>query len=161
MILDTSLTLRPLKNPFAMEELDNAANTILQRDRFDEAFDDSDSDGDSTDGMDTDSEDSSSDFSDSESEDEKRRRRHKKRKSKWTRSAKIECEPGEDEPTRKMRASRDNVAALIKEMSSLSQDDPAYGLAYYKAMKLDNISTVVSKPILKPAIASTRPNSFN
>lgn len=153
--------LRPLKEPFEMEELDNAANAILQRDRFDEAYDDSESDEYPSERSDSSSEDESSESSDSESEDEKRRRRHRRRKVKRTRVSRIEKENKQDEPTRKMRANRDEVAMLIKEMNSLSQDDPAYGLAYYKAMKLDDISAVVSKPILKAADPLPRPNLYN
>ena len=40
--------LRPLKEPFNMDELDDAENAILQQDCFDTAFDDSDSEDESS-----------------------------------------------------------------------------------------------------------------
>ena len=58
--------LRPLKEPFNMDELDDTANTILQRDRFDEAFDDSDSEDESSEEEGYSSNEDSSDSSDSE-----------------------------------------------------------------------------------------------
>lgn len=45
---------------------------------------------------------------------------------------------------------------LLKEMSLLSRDDPAYRIAYYKAMRLDDISAVSSKPILQMEIPAFR-----
>jgi hypothetical protein len=45
-------------------------------------------------------------------------------------------------------------------MSLLTQDDPNYGLAYYRAMKLDaDISKVVSEPILQPRTMLGQPQS--
>ena len=69
--------LRLLKEPFDMDELDNAANEILQQDQFDEAFDDSDSEDKSSEEDRYSSDEESIDSSDVESEGERRRRRQK------------------------------------------------------------------------------------
>lgn len=51
---------------------------------------------------------------------------------------------------RTVNAPRKEVEQLIKQMSLLTRDDPAYGLAYYQAKGLDpDIVNIVSKPIVK------------
>jgi len=98
--------VRDLSEPFEVDEIDTAASAVLQRDRFDRALDDSDSeDGDSSD--DESSSGSEDESSDSESEDEreKRRRRARKRRSKSRSkrsSSEKEDKSGEDRMIRSM-----------------------------------------------------------
>ena len=141
--------LRPLKEPFEMDELDNMANAIFQRGRFDDVF--GDSEDESSEGEET-SLEGSSDSSDWESEDEKRHRSRKKTRGRFKKRENSEADKGELET----RTNQDEVVTLLKEMSLLSRDDPAYGIAYYKAMRLDDISAVASKPIVKTEIPAFR-----
>src|SRR3984885_2792241 len=69
--------VRDLSEPFGVEEVDTAASAILQRDRFDQALDDSDSEEDDSSAEDSSSQSESDDSSDSESEDEREKRRRK------------------------------------------------------------------------------------
>src|ERR1700729_2154595 len=72
--------VRDLSEPFSPDEIDTAAAAVLQRDRFDTAFDDSESEEDSSDDESSSGSDyDSSSESESEDEREKRRRRAKKR----------------------------------------------------------------------------------
>jgi U3 small nucleolar RNA-associated protein 14 len=72
--------VRDLTQPFGIEDIDTAAEAILQRDRFDRVLADTDSESEESSGDESSSE-SDSESSDSESEDEReeRRRRAKKR----------------------------------------------------------------------------------
>ena len=64
--------LRDLSEPYSIIDIDAVAEAILQRDRFDTALDDSDSDGEQSSGYESSSEDSDDNSSsDSDSEDEK------------------------------------------------------------------------------------------
>ena len=136
-----------------MDELDDTANTILQRDRFDEAFDDSDSEDESSEEEGYSSDEDSSDSSDSESEGGKRRRRQKRKKGRKMKKDRSKEEEGTG---RRLKGTHEEVVTIPKEMSLLSRDDPAYGIAYYKAMRLDDISAVASKPILQMEIPAFR-----
>jgi hypothetical protein len=77
--------VRDLSEPFEVDDIDRAAEAILQRDRFDRALDDSDSEDEDSSGMDS-SSDSDEESSESESDDERERR--KRRMKKKTRSRK-------------------------------------------------------------------------
>jgi len=67
--------VRDLSEPFSIGEIDTAAEAILQRDRFDTALDDSESDEGGSSGEESDSEGSGTSSSDSDSEYEKKRKR--------------------------------------------------------------------------------------
>jgi len=144
--------IRDLSEPFDVEDIDRAAEATLQRDRFDRALDDSDSDEDDSSGMDSSSE-SDDESSDSESEDEReRRRRRAKKKVRTKRRTTSAVEAGKVESPKKrgVSSSRKEVESLIKQMNLLAQDDPEYGLAYYRALKLDpDVSRVIGRPMLK------------
>jgi hypothetical protein len=155
--------LRDLSEPYSITDIDAAAEAILQRDRFDVALDDSDSDGEGSSGYESSSEDSGDDSSsDSDSEDEKRRKRKRDRVSrKKSSDGEIRANKTEGVKRRVVNGGRREVEGLIRQMSLLAQDDPAYGLAYYRATKLDaDISKIVSKPILRQAYAPVQPR-FN
>jgi len=157
--------LRDLSEPYSVSDIDAAAEAILQRDRFDTALDDSDSDDEESSGNEASSEDSDSDSSDSDSEDEKRR---KKRKAKsYSKKSNDSTSSGKTETPKKRMAtgSRREVEGLIKQMNLLTRDDPKYGLAYYRAMKLDtDVSKIVGVPMVQPTYAPipsrSAPSSF-
>src|SRR5882672_7255324 len=130
--------VRDLSEPFSIGEIDTAAEAILQRDRFDTALEDSDSEDGGSSGDESDSEGSDSSSSDSDSENEKKRKRSKgKKKSSRERSFDRPATKHETPRKRVVNGSRKEVEGLIRQMSLLTQDDPNYGLAYYQAMKLD------------------------
>src|SRR6202044_2434343 len=121
--------VRDLSEPFSPDEIDTAAAAVLQRDRFDTAFDDSESEADSSD----DESSSGSDYdssSESESEDEREKRRRRAKK-------------------RSVKGPQKEVESVIKQMNLLTQDDPQYGIAYYRVLKLDpDVSRIVAEPAL-------------
>ncbi|KIM71008.1 hypothetical protein PILCRDRAFT_17500 [Piloderma croceum F 1598] len=127
--------VRDLSEPFSIGEIDTAAEAILQRDRFDTALDDSESEDGGSSGDESSNEGSDTSSSDSDSENEKKRKRSKIKH--------------ETPRKRVVNGSRKEVEGLIRQMSLLTQDDPNYGLAYYRAMKLDaDISKVVNNPAI-------------
>ena len=149
--------IRDLSDPFTVEEVDTAAAAILQRDRFDCAFEDTDSEGDSSYGESSSESDDESSESESEDEKEKRKRRAKKKKSR-TRMHKKETrrpfpDSDDESPFRKKRTisePRQEVEGLIKQMNLLARDEPDYGIAYYRALKLDpDITKIVAEPSLR------------
>jgi hypothetical protein len=137
-----------------------------QGDRFDRGIADSESEDDtgSGDESDTDSDDESSE---SESEDEcegKRRKSYRKSRSSRKSSSVIEKRVKEENPGRRINGSR-KVEDLIKQMSLLATDDPKYGLAYYRALKMDpDVSHIVRKPMIHQEVShfspSMSPNKF-
>jgi hypothetical protein len=146
--------VRDLSEPFEVDEIDTAASAVLQRDRFDRALDDSDSeDGDSSD--DESSSGSEDESSDSESEDEreKRRRRARKKRSSKSRSRRSSSEKEDrigESRRRVVKGPHKEVESLIKQMNLLTQDDPQYGIAYYRALKLDpDVARIVAEPALR------------
>jgi len=153
--------VRDLSEPFSIGEIDTAAEAILQRDRFDTALDDSESDEGGSSGEESDSEGSGTSSSDSDSEYEKKRKRSRgKDKSSRKRSSDYLAVKQETPKKRVVNGSRKEVEGLIRQMSLLTQDDPNYGLAYYRAMKLDaDVSKVVSEPILRPKNLLAQPQS--
>jgi hypothetical protein len=145
--------VRDLSEPFSPDEIDTAAAAVLQRDRFDTAFDDSDSEADSSD----DESSSGSDFdssSESESEDEREKRKRRAKKRVKTKDSKPYSSGKEDKyempKKRTVKGPQREVESLIKQMNLLTQDDPQYGIAYYRALKLDpDVSRIVAEPALR------------
>jgi hypothetical protein len=141
--------VRDLSEPFEIDEIDNAASAVLQRDRFDRAFDDSDSEDEDSSEEDS-SSDSDYDTSESESEDEKEKRRRRLRK----RSSRKRYSSREDKidlpKKRSVNAPHKEVESLIKQLNLLTRDDPQYGITYYRALKLDpDVARIVSEPALR------------
>ena len=145
--------VRDLSEPFSPDEIDTAAAAVLQRDRFDTAFDDSESEEDSSD----DESSSGSDYdssSESESEDEREKRRRRAKKRVKTKESKHYSSGKEDKydipKKRSVKGPQREVESLIKQMNLLTQDDPQYGIAYYRALKLDpDVSRIVAEPALR------------
>jgi len=156
----TQNPLRDLSEPYSVVDINAAAEAILQRDRFDTALDDSDTEDGWSSGEESDSEDSDDDdSSDSDSEDEKKRKRRKEKTSRRKSSDSV----GKTENPKKRAVSgkRREVEGLIKQMNLLAQDDPKYGLAYYRAMKLDtDVSKIVGMPVQRQVYSpmQSRPN---
>jgi hypothetical protein len=155
---------RNLTNPFTVNEVNLAAEALLQRDRFDGAIEDTDEEGESM----REEESSDEETSDSESEDDRKyKKKSIKRKGKSPRKSKIVEESSDDEPVRKTKpdsprrkvtSSRPEVEGLIRQLNSMSVDDPGYGLTYYRAIKLDDeVDKVVRAPSLNAiALAPNR-----
>ena len=154
--------LRDLSEPYSVFDIDAAAEAILQRDRFDTALDDSDSEDDQSSGDESSSEDSDDESSESESEDEKRRRRNKRKGRSTGKGSFGEVKTSKAEPPkRKVGGGKREVESLIRQMNLLTQEDPEYGLAYYRATKLDpDVSKIVGRPIVRHAYSSVQPR-FN
>lgn len=169
--LDATLRVQfPMRNmaePYPMDDVNRAAEHLLQRDRFDRDFVDSDyedkgsSDSDSNSSDSDDSSDSES--SDSESEAERKRKKYKgkSRRSKVLkkRSRGIEEERETEKRPKKRTVSKKDqqeVMGMIKQMKVLALDDPEYGLTYYQALHLDPmVAEVCAKPALRqPVVAS-------
>ena len=150
--------VRDLSEPFEVEEVDTAASAILQRDRFDQVLDDSESEKEDSSNDESSSGDEDDETSDSESEDEKEKRRRRRRKFKESSrlSRRSSSEKAKEDPGKKksVGGSHREVESLLKQMNLLTQDDPQYGIAYYRALKLD---PDVAKIIAGPAL--TRPNN--
>jgi hypothetical protein len=144
--------VRDLSEPFEVDDIDRAAEAILQRDRFDRALDDLDSEDEDSSGVDS-SSDSDDESSESETDDEReRRKRRVKKKMRSRKNTTSALEAGKDDSARKRStvSSRKEVEGLIRQMNLLAQDDPQYGLAYYRALKLDpDVSKVVSSPAFR------------
>lgn len=152
---------RSLSEPFEVQEINEAAEAVLQRDRFDAHYEDSDPDT----GSDSEDSDEDTDSSDSDSEDDLRRmRRRIKKKARYSKGklrasvSDSDSESSEEEAsTYKKRHSKSKkkvgsktepeIDAIIKELNSMSISDPAYAALVFKGMKLDaNILQVVRAP---------------
>ena len=147
--------IRDLSEPFNVDDVDKAAEAILQRDRFDIVSAVTDSEGGESSG-DESSSGSDDESSDSESEDDHRKKdrySQRRRKShKRRRSLEDKKEKSDFPKNRLVTGTRKEVAGLIKQMSYLALDDPEYGVAYYNATSLDpNVKNIVAKPVLRQA----------
>jgi hypothetical protein len=155
---------RNLSTPFTVNEINLAAEALLQRDRFDGAIDDSD---DELEESVREEWSSDSESSDSESEEESRyKKKTTKRRGKLEK--KKQAEESEDEgtskkkgktdlPKRKVISGRSEVEGLIRQLNSMSNEDPGYGLAYYRAVKMDSdVERVVRAPSFKAITPSAQ-----
>ncbi|KAF7965113.1 hypothetical protein HWV62_45565 [Athelia sp. TMB] len=165
---------RSLEQPFSVEEINAGVEALLQRHRFDSALDVSDSESEA----DNDTEDSED--SDDESEDDiKRVKRRLTKKVKYSKKNRAresvsdsEDESSDEEPRRsKGKLSKNSkkkagnskgqpleIEALIKELNSMSIEDPTYAALVFRASKLDpSILNFVRAPVFntKPAVPVT------
>ncbi|KZP25473.1 hypothetical protein FIBSPDRAFT_733713, partial [Athelia psychrophila] len=143
---------RSLTEPFKVSEINSAADGLLQRDRFDSYLNNSDSDSDS------DNEDSHSEGDDSSNDEtysKARASKSLKRKDKYTsKKARFtvsdsDSESSDNKPSAKLRSSKSSlkkkvnsknepdVETLIKDLNSMSINDPGYAALAYRAMKKD------------------------
>ncbi|KZP10548.1 hypothetical protein FIBSPDRAFT_758114, partial [Athelia psychrophila] len=140
---------RSLTEPFKVSEINSAAEGLLQRDRFDSYLNNSD---DSSDGSDSDSDDNDS-SSDSDDDLRKLRNKLKKKVKVPTKKARFsvsesDSDSSDNETPAKNRVSKSlkrkvnsknepDVDTLIKELNSMSINDPGYAALVYRAMKCD------------------------
>ena len=161
--------VRSLATPFGVDEINSGVEALLQRDRFDMNFAGSD------DGEDSDDEDDESDeSSDSEGEDELRRARRRVRKhARYTKKkgSVSDSDDSDDEgiPTSKpQRVSKEikrkvngkdepEIETLIKQLNTMSLDDPGYAALVFRAFKIDpDVLKVV-----RPSVFVTQPTLPN
>src|SRR5882672_6383610 len=162
--------VRSLASPFGVDEINGAAEALLQRDRFDMNFAGSDEEDDSDD-----EEGDSDESSDSESEDDlktMRRRVRKRARFAKRRASASDSEDSDDERdirTSKRRSAKElkrkingkeepEVESLIKQLNTMSIDDPGYAALVFRALKLDPDVLKVARPpvfVTRPTI----PNS--
>jgi hypothetical protein len=171
---------RSLATPWPVEKVEAAAEAILQRDRFDRNLIDSDEEEqDETDEEDSQDEADSSD-EDSEAELKRLKRKTKRLKEmsamrkakKKTLTKKYIDSDDEDEPRQKKASAtksapskannQQEVEELIKQLNTMSLDDPGYGFAYFKAIKLDkDVEKVVRRPLNGSQNQSRAPGQNN
>lgn len=154
---------RNLAIPFTVDEINQAAEKLLQRDRFDANIYESDGSVDS----DTDADSDGGDSTDSDEDELRRLRRRLKKKTKYSkRKLESDNEESSDEEVRpKARKTRDakrvvtaeepEIETLINKINTMSITDPGYAALVFKALKLD---PGVLKDINPPQFA-TRPSN--
>ncbi|KAA1473777.1 hypothetical protein DENSPDRAFT_840269 [Dentipellis sp. KUC8613] len=149
-------------HPFSMEEVNEIAESILQRNKFDVDFDESDSDDKEWPGK-QDSDDDSND-----SDEDERLRQIKLRKqltesalAKQRQSQKVHFARDEEPEMVKVhpslghqgtniKSTQHEVEEMIQQLNSMNPRDPQYGLVYYRAIKKDEfVSKVVRAPELQ------------
>ena len=92
-------------------------------------------------------------------------KRSAKHKVMPNQNEKVPSESKKDEP-QSVQANQDEIEALIKQLNSMSLNDPSYGLTYYKAIKLDpDVAKVVRMPQVRnnnnPSGVMSRPSSLS
>jgi len=152
---------RSLANPFAVDQINSAAEALLQRDRFDANFAGSDEEEDSDDEIDEEDE-----TSDSDDEDELKRIEQRLRKrARFTKRISSASDTDEDntrtpkqrtvkEIKRKINGKQEpEIETLIKQINTMSLDDPGYAGMVFRALKID---PDVMK-VIRPPVFVTRP----
>ncbi|KAG1735828.1 hypothetical protein EDB19DRAFT_1638252 [Suillus lakei] len=170
------MPLRDMTTPFSFDEVSQAAEKILQRDRFDtdlvysdtEGSDSNDSDSSDDTGSDTDA------STDSEEEHAKRAKHSKRAKYKHTlpmhksslRKTRFEEEYSSDDeesPSMKTRKAvqkerttrvnpKEEVENLIQQLGQMHIGDANYGTLYYKAITLDPVvRKIIESPLERAA----------
>ena len=182
LINSAGTTPLDVTTPFEMDKIIKVVEVLFERNRFDVNVADSDSEIPGR-NEDSDSDTLSDDSSSDESEPERRYSR-KKSSSKPSnkKSQHKKWDTDEDEPKKNSKKivekkeakkesrvtdkktipPQDEVESLIRQMSKLSIDDQRYGLAYYKALKLDpDIVHCVKPPNLHSSLKPSSPSSNN
>ena len=157
---------RSLARAWPVDRVEAAAEAILQRDRFDRNLIDSDDEEDDE----TDDEDSREDEADSSDEDSEAEIKRLKKKAKKLKELSTVRKTkkklltkkyidSDDEDSRPKKVASKNsstgksgdhqeVEELIKQLNSMSLNDPGYGIAYFKAIKMDkDVEKVVRRPM--------------
>lgn len=160
--------IRSLANPFKVDEINSAVEALLQRDRFDMNFAGSDEE-------DSDNEEEESDSDNSDDEDDlKTLRRRIRKRAKYSKKKKSDTDDSDDSEeeeirTIKQKATKElkrkikgkdepEIETLIKQLNSMSIDDPGYAALVFRALKMDpDVMRVIRPPVFvtKPSI----PNS--
>jgi hypothetical protein len=155
---------RSLATPFRVDEINEAVEALLQRDRFDMNF--AGSDEEDSDGNDSDNEDSDdSDVSD----DLRRMRRRIRKKAKYSKrklASDSDDSDSDEEPAARHKVAREikrkingkdepEIESLIKQLNAMSVDDPGYAALVFRAMKIDpDVMKVIRPPVFvsRPSI---------
>lgn len=154
---------RSLASPFKVDEINRAAEALLQRDRFDAYMAGSDDEDDSED-----EDDSDEDSSDSDEDDLKTLRRRMKKKAKYSKKKASDSDSDSDDDAprkkkgkaekRKLKGKEEpEIESLIKELNSMSINDPGYAALVFRAIKLDPEVLRVIRP---PAFAAKSASSM-
>lgn len=166
---------RSLATAWPVKDVETAAEAILQRDRFDRNYIDSDEEGkDATDSGESEDE---ADSEDEESEAELKRLKKQTRrlkelaaakKAKKKAGARTHLDSDDEEPQSKKGTSAKKVVSpvktsdhsevedLINQLNTMPLNDPSYGFIYFKAIKLDRD---VEKVVRRPSIGNANGNS--
>jgi len=154
-----------LAKPWPVEKVEAAAEAILQRDRFDRNLIDSDEE--EQDETDEDDSQDEADSSDEDSDNELKRLKRKTKRLKELSAARkakkkaltkkyIDSEDEGESHSKKgitkstppKQNNQQEVEDLIKQLNTMSLDDPGYGFTYFKAIKLDrDVEKVVRRPL--------------
>ncbi|KZP28057.1 hypothetical protein FIBSPDRAFT_729688, partial [Athelia psychrophila] len=155
---------RSLSTPFTVDEINAAAEGLLQRDRFDSHVANSDSDNDSGSDTDSESSDDSDDLKDMRNRI-KKKARYRKGKGRLSVSQSESSSSEDDIPVARIRShksqknkvkgkSEPEIESMIKELNSMSAHDPSYAVLVLRALKIDpNVLKVVRAPEAGPAVA--------
>jgi hypothetical protein len=166
---------RSLAKAWPVADVTAAAEAILQRDRFDRNFidsdqeerDETDSDG-SLDEADSEDEDSETELKKLKKQTKKLKELAAAKRAKKKASIKVHFD-SEDEDSRikKSTPAKGNtgttksseareVEELVKQLNSMSLNDPDYGYLYFKAIKMDKD---VEKVVKRPQIGNSQGNN--
>ncbi|KAH9830316.1 uncharacterized protein C8Q71DRAFT_862606 [Rhodofomes roseus] len=164
-----------LSKPFSMTEVNQKAEALLQRNRFDadrlpsDDEDDSDEESDSDDSS-SDSSDDSSSESEEDIKSKKSSLKNKKRKLTKKKHSSKKNDTDEDEDTadlKKAQAARrraaqdekkkaNEVEELIRQMNKMSLSDPEYGVLYFRACTMSPLAASAIRP---PVLGSSTQRS--
>ncbi|KAJ6536665.1 hypothetical protein B0H10DRAFT_1668018, partial [Mycena sp. CBHHK59/15] len=156
IILENKLTNKypqhELTDPFTVEQVSEMAEAYFQRDKFSQMLlgtgptQDAES-------SDEDSESEASDSEDSSDEDTRRKTKKHKRRSKHrdVPSARSSGKPREGDP--KVA----EVEGMIKQLNSMSIEDPTYPSTYFKVMALN--TTGIAKQCVRPPTVNRAPRN--
>ncbi|KZP22870.1 hypothetical protein FIBSPDRAFT_889991 [Athelia psychrophila] len=146
------------------DEINAAAEGLLQRDQFDSHVANSDSDNDSGSDTDSESSDDSDDLKDMHNRI-KKKARYRKGKGRLSVSQSESSSSEDDIPVARIRShksqknkvkgkSEPEIESMIKELNSMSAHDPSYAVLVLWALKIDpNVLKVVRAPEAGPAVA--------
>jgi len=158
--------------PYPVQTICAIAEKHFKRDKFTEMMlstpyldSDSSSDSDDTSGSESDSESSSS-SSDSEYDSHKKHRSHKKKKKRKKFSKKKADKAIEVNvpSTQRFQGGEDEIEGMIKQLNTMSLQDPSYGHLYFKVLKMDNtgiaLKCITREPLRRQASASNYTPQF-
>ena len=149
--------------PFPLDDVQKVAEQYFMRDRFATLVADSDNTDSDSESFESTDDENSSGSSDSES-DYKKKKKHAKSHTKTKRKMdyyrkKLQAVKEEKEDSRskhepesssKKDPKSSEIDDLIDQLQKMSVDNPAYGITYYKATKLDkNLIDCLKKPMVQ------------
>jgi len=151
--------------PYPVATICAIAEKHFKRDKFTEMMlstpyldSDNSSDSDDTSGSESDSESSSS-SSDSDYGSRKKHKSHKKKKKrkKQLKEKADKASKAKDTLTQRFQGPEDEIEGMIKQLNTMSLQDPNYGHLYFKVLKMDNTGVAlkcIREPLRQQANAS-------